>query len=173
MRSYSHCARFWSSHSRRNGFTYFGILLTVALIGSALAAAGSTWSVQQRRAGELELLYTGQAFRRAIASYYNNPAAAAPQYPRSLHELLLDRRGGRVARHLREIYRDPLTRIADWELITLPDGSIIGVASRATGEPLKKEHFGPWERAFTGADCYCDWQFVYLPQLADDSSVTG
>ena len=166
----------FNDNARRNncgGFTYFGILLTVALMGTTLAAVGSSWSVQNRRAQENQLLYVGQTIRKAIASYYNNPSAGAHQYPRSLKDLLNDRRGGKLQRHLREIYRDPMTGQADWSLITIPDGSIIGVASRATGQPLKRNNFGAWETAFVAATCYCDWQFVYLPQLVSDSPLTG
>ncbi len=150
------------------GFTYLGILLTIALIATSLSAAGASWSIEKRRAEEKQLLYIGQAYRRAIASYYNKTPHGAHQYPTRLEDLLHDERGTKISRHIREIYPDPLTKKADWNLITLPNESIIGVASRATNRPLKRSNFDGWEAAFENADCYCDWRFVYLPQLLGD-----
>ena len=147
------------------GFTYIGILLSVALLGTTLAAAGQSWSMQARRADEQQLLYTGQAFRRAIGSYYSLTPRGAHEYPATLRDLLLDDRGPQSIRHLREIYPDPMTGRADWELISLPNGAIVGIASRSSGAPLKIENFGPWEASFEHAACYCDWRFVYLPDI--------
>jgi type II secretory pathway pseudopilin PulG len=160
------------NQSKCQGFTYIGILLTVALIGTTLSVVGTSWSAQSRRANEADLLYVGQTFRRAIASYHNATPNGVHQYPRSLTDLISDNRGVKFVRHLREIYRDPMTGAADWELISLPDGAIIGVASHAPGRPLKRSNFGAWEAAFENADCFCDWKFVYLPQLIGDSTVT-
>jgi type II secretory pathway pseudopilin PulG len=152
---------------RNDGFTYIGILFAVALLGTALAAIGQTWSTLQRRTSEQELIFVGQAYRRAIGSYYLATPLGAHQYPTSLRDLIADTRGGKIERHLRELYADPLTAVNDWEAISLPDGSIIGVASRSHGYPLKQTNFGVWEATFEGATCYCDWRFVYLPQLVN------
>jgi type II secretory pathway pseudopilin PulG len=157
------------NRSRNSGFTYIGILLTIALIGTALAAVGGSWALQKRRANEAQLLYVGDAYRRAIMSYYNETPFGAHQYPTSLADLTHDTRGTRVLRHLREAYVDPLTGRADWEVISHPDGSILGIASRASGRPLKQANFGEQEAAFENASCFCDWQFVYLPQLTNSS----
>jgi type II secretory pathway pseudopilin PulG len=148
--------------ARALGFTYIGILLAVAFIGTGLAVVGQLWSVTARRADEQELLYVGDSFRRAIASYYR--AGPARQYPQSLDELLLDTRGPVPLRHLRKMYLDPITRQRDWEVVTLADGAIIGVASPSQGTPLKRANFEPQDAAFEGAECYCDWQFLFLPQ---------
>jgi len=156
---------------RNHGFTYIGILLTIALLGSALAAMGQSWSMLHRRTSEQDLILVGQAYRRAIASYYRATPLGAHQYPTSFGELMADARGSKVERHLREMYADPMTGAADWEMISLPDGSIIGVASRSQGHPLKQSNFGAWEAAFENAGCYCDWQFVYLPQLVNSSGL--
>ena len=155
------------------GFTYIGILLTITLLGMALAAVGASWSLLNRRALEQDLLYIGQAYRRAIESYYRITPNGVHQYPRSLEDLIHDERGPKVARHLREMYVDPLTGNADWTIVSLPDGAIVGVASQSTNEPLKQANFGPWEAAFVDAKCFCDWQFVYLPQLVNNSDSPG
>ncbi len=161
------------NRGRIQGFTYIGILLSIALIGAALAAVGSTWSLQNRRMNEQQLLSTGHSFRMAIASYYNATPQGVHQYPHSLEQLANDYRASRTAHHLRKIHMDPITKQSDWELITIPDGSIIGVASRATEQPLKRRNFGPWDAAFENASCLCDWKFVYLPQLATENSVNN
>ncbi len=158
-----------TNRGSNQGFTYIGILLTVALLGTALAAVGASWSLSHRRALEQDLLYVGQAYRRAIESYYRTTPNGAHQYPRSLTDLIRDERGPKVARHLRALYVDPLTGNSDWKVITIPDGSIIGIASQSDKQPLKRANFGPWEVAFTDATCFCDWQFVYLPQLVNNS----
>lgn len=151
---------------RCDGFTYLGILFAVALLGASLSVVGTMWSTASKRTNELELLFIGHEFRDAIASYYSSSQVGVFQYPRMLSDLLADRRGPTVVRHLRRLYADPFTKSADWELITLPDGAIIGIASSSTGTPLKRAGFATEDAGFEGAECYCDWRFIYLPQLA-------
>ncbi|MCJ7555650.1 MAG: type II secretion system GspH family protein [Gammaproteobacteria bacterium] len=152
------------------GFTYIGILLAVALIGISLAAIGSTWSLQIRRAKEQNLIYVGQAYRRAIASYYRSGPAGVHQYPTSLSDLISDPRTPELQRHLRQLYADPMTGSADWRLVKTLDGVIIGVASQSNQEPLKRANFDVWEADFENAACICDWEFVFLPQLIHEES---
>jgi type II secretory pathway pseudopilin PulG len=153
-----------SSTSRRGsrGFTYLGILFAIVILGFALAAAGTLWSVSARRDREAQLLWTGRQIQRAIASYYLKSPAGAIRYPQSLEDLLEDRRGPVLLRHLRQVYPDPMTGRADWDLQRLADGSIVGVRSTAQGKPIKQAGFGPEQAAFDGAQCYCDWAFVYV-----------
>ncbi len=114
------------------GFTYLGLLLLLALVGAGLGALGQRWSTTLHRAREAELEFRGHEIERAIASYW---AASAPQghaLPRSLHDLIEDRRTGEVQRHLRRAYTDPFTGQADWQFIVHePDGGLLGVRSRA------------------------------------------
>jgi type II secretory pathway pseudopilin PulG len=114
------------------GFTYVGLLLLLAIVGAGLAAMGQRWSTTLHRAREAELDFRGHEIERAIASYW---AASAPQghaLPRSLHDLIEDRRTGEVQRHLRRAYADPFTGQADWQFIVRePDGGLLGVRSRA------------------------------------------
>ena len=147
------------------GFTYLGLLFALALLGLALGAAGTVWSVVRQRDREQQLLWTGGEIRRAIGHYYQGGPGGLRVYPRSLQELTDDHRGPVVVRHLRRAYRDPMTDSDDWELIRGSDGGLIGVASKAKGKPMKRQGFAETDRAFADADCYCDWRFVYLPQL--------
>ena len=150
------------SAATQRGFTYLGILFAVAFIGVGLAVIGQLWSIAARRADEQQLLFVGDSFRRAIGSYYR----AGRQYPQYLEDLVLDKRGPVPLHHLRKLYADPITREADWELVTLDNGGIIGVASRSQGKPLKRANFERQDASFEDAECYCDWQFVYLPPRA-------
>lgn len=152
-------------NGRQAGFTYLWILFAVAFAGVAAAATGMSWSLSSRREKERELLFVGHEIRQAIARYYAAGPAGVRQYPRSLDDLVADRRAQVVQRHLRRIYRDPMTLEPDWELILSPDGSVIGVASRSDDRPLNQSSFADEDAGFEGSDCYCDWRFVYLPDL--------
>ncbi len=117
----------------QRGFGYLGLLFFIALTAAALGALGQRWSTAAQRERERELLFRGQAIVRAIESY----AAATPQrpaYPQRLEELVEDRRSLRLRHHLRQLYADPFTGEADWELIPAPGPApgILGVRSRSS-----------------------------------------
>ena len=120
----------------QEGFTYIGILLAVALVGTQLAVAGLVWSFAQDRQKERELLFVGDQFRTAIGRYYLNPQGPQKEFPRSLEDLVRDPRYPGAVRHLRKIYADPITGKVRWGLIKTPDGSIIGVYSPSEKAPL-------------------------------------
>ena len=154
------------------GFTYLGLLFAIVVLGFALAAAGTLWSMNAQRDREAQLLWVGNQYRQAIASYYLKGPPGVLQYPQSLADLIEDTRGPIPKRHLRRLYPDPMTGRPDWNLEHLGDGSVFGVRSTAEGRPLKQAGFGPGLAAFEGAECYCDWAFVYLPSL-DGGSGAG
>ena len=146
----------------QNGFTYVGVLLAVALVGTQLAVAGLVWSFAQARQKERELLFVGDQFRTAIARYYLNPQGPQKEYPRRLEDLVLDPRHPSTVRHLRKIYADPITGKVKWGLITTPDGSILGVYSLSDKAPIKIGNFRPTEKSFEKQQRYADWKFVYM-----------
>lgn len=135
------------------------------ILGLMLGLAGTLWSTADRREREARLLWTGDQYRRAIASYLLHGPAGMRQYPQSIDDLLVDRRGPVLQRHLRRNYPDPMTGQVDWQLEQLADGSIIGVRSASHGRPIKQSGFKQEHAAFESAGCYCEWLFVYLPQL--------
>lgn len=141
------------------GFTYIGILLAIAFLGIGLAAIGTVWATAAQREREAQLLYVGDEYRSAIASYYRT----GQRYPQELHDLVEDQRSGVVRRHLRRIYADPMTGQADWELIRNPDGAITGVVSTSIAVPIKRANFPPQDARFTDTQCYCDWRFEFVP----------
>jgi type II secretory pathway pseudopilin PulG len=150
-----------SRHAQR-GFTYLGLLLSVALTGAGLAGAGSVWSVHAQRERELELLFAGDQYRRAITAYYNEvPQGQSHRFPRRLEDLLQDKRWPTMKRHLRRLYIDPMTGSAEWATVVAPDGGILGVYSRSEAVPLKRHGFGRYYTDFEDAATLQDWRFVY------------
>jgi type II secretory pathway pseudopilin PulG len=137
------------------GFTYLGALFLIALMGLALTVVSEMWHTVSRREKEAELLFVGAEFRRAFAQYQ----ASGPGYPRRLEDLLKDPRFPEVRRHLRKIYRDPITGRAEWGLLKAPGDTIAGVYSLSEDEPLKKTGFGIADQAFEGKTRYSHWVF--------------
>lgn len=163
-----HAVRFSSSvpSGRHTGFTYIGLLLLIAFLGASLAGTGMVWSKEQQRQKEKQLLFAGNQFREAIGRYYLSTPGPVKQYPQTLADLLLDPRQLTKQRHLRKIYRDPMTGKADWTLIKAPSGRIIGVHSPASGRPIKQGNFRYRDQGFAGKNHYSEWGFVYMPSQA-------
>ncbi len=154
-------SRRWAASGPQAGFTYIGILVSVVVLGLMLTAAGRVWSVTAQRERETQLLWVGDQFRMAISGYY----ASGHQYPLSLQLLLADDRSPVAKRFLRQLYVDPMTGSTDWTLIYASDGvGIMGVASSSKRTPIKRKGFPIVDAAFEDADCYCSWQFVYVPR---------
>lgn len=152
------------SRAAQRGFTYIAMLVAVALIGLGLAATGQVWSQAAQREKEQELLFIGNQFRQAIERYYKESPGAAKRYPKSLEELVQDKRHITEKRYLRRMYSDPMTGKAEWGVVVGPDG-IIGVHSMSDEKPLKTGGFLKRDAAFDRASRYSDWLFIYQPTL--------
>jgi len=150
--------------ARQCGFTYLGLLITVAIIGATLAAAGEVWHTAQQRERERELLFVGDQIRLAIGRYYN--AGAARQLPQSLDDLLRDPRQPGVVRYLRKLYYDPITGTTEWGLVKDAGDRILGVFSLSEARPIKQADFSVADREFEGKKKYSEWTFVYRPKAA-------
>ena len=148
----------------QQGFTYLALLFAVALTGIALAAIGILWSTERQREREQDLLFVGNQFRTAIASYYLQSPGMVKRYPAKLDELLKDNRFLSVKRHLRQIYADPMTDSYEWGLMTAPEGGIMGVFSTSTKQPIKQSRFSDRDAWFEGKSTYAGWQFSYRPE---------
>ena len=129
------------------GFTYLGVLLTVAVLGVGLVAASEVWVTSARRQKTEELEWIGAQFTQSIGSYHESTPGAAKAYPQSLQDLLEDRRNPTLRRHLRRAYRNPFTGKIDWEFVKTADGRIRGVRSVISSEAGNKVR-----------------EFVYLPR---------
>lgn len=167
-------------HRTHRGYTYFGVLFAIMLVGLALTGASAVWEVQQQRLKEQQLLYVGKQYMAAIGSYYNAAPGGAKQYPQKLDDLLLDRRYPTIKRHMRKPWPDPMTASGEWALVRTRQGQIAGVYSRARGVPLKRSGFGSVEldRVFAGKKSYTQWKFIYsegisaAELIADDKNET-
>lgn len=138
-------------------------MIIVMIMGAALAAIGTFFSHAAQREKERELLFVGNQFRDAIESYYrHSPGASA--FPKTLDDLVEDKRFPMPQHHLRRIYRDPITGKAEWGLVEAPGGAgIMGVRSLSEEAPIKTGNFDARDTAFEGTAKYADWQFVFKP----------
>jgi hypothetical protein len=132
--------------------------------GAGLAAFAEVASHAMQREKEAELLFRGNQYREAIASYHRTEE----RYPQSLEQLLQNKGFSMPVRHLRKLYADPMTGAADWVLLPAPDGGIMGVHSRSEKRPIKTGNFAARDAAFAEgqggeAASYQDWKFVHLP----------
>jgi type II secretory pathway pseudopilin PulG len=144
----------------QEGFTYFGILVLIVLIGLMLAAAGQVVSTQAQRERETELLFIGHQYRDAIARYFR----ANHRWPTVLADLVADSNGAPTEQHfLRHLYPDPMTRATDWTLLPAPNGGFMGIASSSTRAPIKHAGFDAQDMDFDQAEKYSDWTFLYQP----------
>ena len=134
-------------------------MFMVALAGILLAAAGRVWHASAIRDKEAQLLFVGGEFARALARYKAATPPGMPPLPERLEQLLLDNRQQVQQRHLRRLYRDPLTDSLEWGLIR-EGGRIAGVYSLGTGVPIKQANFPAWAKNFVAATSYAGWKFA-------------
>jgi type II secretory pathway pseudopilin PulG len=155
--------------SRSRGAALLLTMFLVAIIGVMLTVAGRVWHTEMQREKEAELLAVGGEIALAITRY----RATSLQYPENLNQLLLDPRQQNTVRHLRRLYRDPMTGSRTWGLIKEVSGRITGVYSLGKGEPLKQAGFATAQAKFKGAKSYADWTFLAEPGNGMPGSVPG
>jgi|APLak6261703504_1056268.scaffolds.fasta_scaffold01051_2 type II secretory pathway pseudopilin PulG len=156
-------ARGLARRSESAGFTYLGLLFVVAIMGLAMALAAQVWETNIRREKERELLFVGKQLRQAIGNYYAEMPDGVKRYPRRLEDLLQDNRFPGVKRHLRKLYRDPVTGGDEWGLVLSDEGGIQGVYSLSSRTPLKRTGFDTADMGFENKLRYSEWQFVHIP----------
>jgi type II secretory pathway pseudopilin PulG len=146
--------------ARPRGYALIAALILLVLATLAASAAVYRSSLDSRREREEQLLFAGRQIANALASYRDATLAGGlQQYPKSLEDLLIDRRFPYIKRHLRRLYADPMTGVPDWELERSQD-RIVGVHSRSTQAPLRRAGFDAQDAAFAGANHYADWHFT-------------
>jgi type II secretory pathway pseudopilin PulG len=156
--------------ARAAGYTYFGVLFLVAVLGAVMGVGGEVWRTTQQREKEQELLFIGNQFRLAIGRYYEQSPPPVKRFPPNLEALLRDQRVPGVQRYLRKLYRDPMTGDAEWGLVPAADGGISGVYSLSDGRPIKTANFAGADRDFEGKERYSDWVFYYQPRVGKRKS---
>ena len=149
---------------RQRGFIYMALIVFFGgfaiFAGSAIISGG----ILQRRNAEEQLLYVGTEFRNAFKSYVETSLQLQPgqqPYPAKLEDLLADTRVTPVKRHLRQIYRDPLTGQANWATVAAPGGGIMGVHSLSPAKAVKLFGFPPEFKHLEGKGKIVEWVFAY------------
>lgn len=147
---------------KARGFAYPALLVGVVVFGIGLAKVGEWASQQRRREDERALRWAGEHVVLAIKSYYYSSPSLPRAMPKSLEDLVDDKRFPVARRHLRDVPFDPISRSKDWGIVRAPNGGVTGVYSKGGGTPLSA--VGP-----SGADAaqarttYADWKFVFDP----------
>lgn len=146
------------------GFAYVALLCVLAGVALMLGVAAEQIEHAAQRDREEQLLFVGNQFRHAIASYYEK-SPGAKQYPRKLEDLLQDNRFPKPTRHLRRIYPDPMDNRAGWQLVRTPQGTIVGVYSRSDLTPIRTNLDDDLMAVFGNGPIlhYSDWKFVHRP----------
>jgi len=137
-----------------SGFTYLALLVMIIIIGITSTAVSKYWANVSLREKEEELLFRGDQYRNAIASY----TKVYRTYPPSMAVLLKDPTGKHF---LRRKYLDPISG-EDFTEVRDQYWHIIGVHSTSDKEPVKKANFPEQDKDFAGKDKYSDWVFVYI-----------
>lgn len=158
-------------HAQR-GFTYIAVLVAMLMLSLATQGVMTYVSQQAQREREAALLRIGQIYVQAIGAYYEATPGSVKRWPRSLEDLLEDRRLVSIKRHIREVYPDPITRLPDWEPIVGLGGGISGVRSRSGATPIRSGVLELDGLTLGPAGRYADWQFVYQPTLAASPAPT-
>ena len=144
---------------RQRGVTFLTLLFAIALAGIAIAGTGALWQLESRREKEKELLFVGNEYRKAIGSYASRTPQGTPPFPERLEDLLQDNRYPTPIRHLRRLYRDPMSADGQWEIIR-DQGRITGIVSRSDAIPIKVAGFPKDFESFEGAKSYRQWRFM-------------
>jgi len=147
----------------QGGFSLLGVLFLLAGLGVAMAALGTMWHTAAQREKERQLLFAGNQYRQAIESFWKSPlpVGTVRRLPKSFDELLDDTRFPTTLRHLRRLYRDPMTGAPEWGLLKDPDGGIYGVYSLSADRPFKRAGFPAAYAHFEEAESYRDWTFRF------------
>lgn len=148
--------------SGERGFTYIFVLIILIFLGVGLASVGKIWSTIAQREKEEELLFRGDQIVKGLESYYKSSHGGGNFLPRKLEDLIKDNRFLTVKRHLRKLYKDPMTKDGEWEIIRDEQGRIKGEKSKSEKEPLKKKNFPLQYKHIEDKMRYKDWEFVFV-----------
>ena len=151
----------------QQGFTLIALLVAVLVCAIMADRVVTVVSQQDQREREALLLRIGANYIKAIENFYESSPGAVKRWPKSLDELLDDRRFVTTRRHLRQLYPDPITRSGNWGIVYSQDGGITGVYSRSDELMIRNVSTTPGPSAVSQR--YADLQFVYQPPLTPRS----
>jgi len=147
---------------RQRGYTYLLVLFLVAGLGLITAGVGQTWQARAQREKEAELIAVGVEMARALLHYHDRSPEGAKSWPENLAVLLEDRRFPTPQRHLRRIYRDPMTLKSEWGLERV-GGRIVGIYSLSEKKPFRQSGLPPeLGEGVSSVESYRQW--VFRPQ---------
>jgi len=149
-------------HGKSRGFAYPALLIGILVFGIGLAKTGEWASQQRRREAEHALRWAGDSVVTAIASYYYSSPSLPRAMPRSLEDLVDDKRFPFTRHHLREIPFDPVSRSKDWGIVRAPDGGVTGIYSKGSGTPLSTS-VQSGRDALPSQSAYAAWKFIFDP----------
>ena len=154
------------------GYALMAALLALVVVSMAAAVAIGRARTDALRDKEAQLLWVGGQFRAALRSYHDvNPAGGAQQYPRTLEDLVDDRRGASVRRHLRRVYADPFTGRDDW-VLEMDAERIVGLHSSDGGLVLRRANLGPGNDAYAAAATHAQWRFLAVDAPAASAAAS-
>ena len=156
-------------HPRQQGVTLLGLLFVIAGISIGMTATATLWSTAVQREKEQELLFIGNQYRQAIESFWQKPSGIQ-RLPKNFDELLEDPRYPDTVRHLRKLYRDPMTGSTEWGTVKGNDGGITGVYSMSTEMPMKRGNFPVIYQDFKEAKSYQEWIFRFNENAGKDNT---
>lgn len=156
----------------QDGFTLLWLLYLIVGLGIGMAALGTVWQTALQREKEAQLLFVGDQYRQAIASFSQTvPPDGQKRLPKTLKELLEDPRFPNTVRYLRRLYPDPMTGKVDWVLNKDATGGITGLHSSIDAVPLKTSNFPLALKDFEDTKSYKDW--VFSANLGKDQTAAA
>jgi hypothetical protein len=159
------------SPKRQAGLAILAVLIVLVTSAMTVLVAFHSLKLQKQREREVELLQIGQEFLRALTAYVQSTPGGGQDFPRTLDDLLEDKRQPTVKRYLRRIAIDPMTHEARWGLVRGANERITGIYSLSDGKPFKRANFPQEFSAFSSARNYRQWRFV-LTDIAPPPGTT-
>jgi type II secretory pathway pseudopilin PulG len=154
----------------QQGFTYVAMLFALAIVGVGLAALGESWSSVTHRDKEDELIDIVSEYMASINRYYVRSPGTPKAFPLRLEDLLEDHRFAGTIRHLRRLYRDPMTGKPEWGLIRNASGGIVGIYSLSDRDSLRKRGAFVDGALPVAGTHYSEWKFISsLPEAVPDT----
>lgn len=155
-----------SGSTSQAGFTLIAVMAAMLLLALGTQGVMMVLSQQAQREREAQLLRIGTEIAAAIAAYHAASPGTVKVFPRSLEDLLDDKRFVSTKRHLRRVYADPITNSTDWGILRRADGTIEGVYSKSEATPVRTAGIELHGIAAAGAQKYSDWKFAFTPREA-------
>ena len=115
------------------GYALAALLVGLAVMGIAMSAALPVWSQAARRERELELIFRGEQYARAVGLYQRVYAGA---YPPDIDTLV-------EQRFLRRRYRDPMVADGEFRIVYQAEASeLLGDAAAAAPGAVAADESG-------------------------------